>query len=68
MVVKRGVNDHQIVEAARHWRDSPNPSFHRVHGRRQHQRLAWTTDPSAEVVRGSSVPAGASDANYAGEG
>ena len=22
MVVKRGVNDHQIVEAARHWRDS----------------------------------------------
>jgi cyclic pyranopterin phosphate synthase len=24
MVVKRGVNDHQIVEAARHWRDSGN--------------------------------------------
>ena len=41
MVVKRGVNDDQIVDAARHWRGSgPHPALHRVHGRRQHQRLA----------------------------
>ncbi len=40
-VVKRGVNDDQIVALARHFRGTrPHPPLHRVHGRRRDERLA----------------------------
>jgi cyclic pyranopterin phosphate synthase len=41
MVVKRGVNDHQVVDMARHFpRQRPHRALHRIHGRGFHQRLA----------------------------
>jgi cyclic pyranopterin phosphate synthase len=75
MVVKRGVNDHQIVEAARHWR---------THGRSGGNILrfiefmdvgstnGWRMDdvvPSAEVLRriGEVFPLEPAEANYTGE-
>ena len=40
-VVKRGVNEHQIIQLARHFRGhGGHASLHRVHGRRPHERLA----------------------------
>ncbi len=41
MVVKRGINDQQILPMARHFRGTRRrAALHRVHGRRRHQRLA----------------------------
>ncbi len=75
MVVKRGVNDHQIVDAARHWR---------TEGKRGGRILrfiefmdvgstnGWRMDdviPSAEIVRriSEAFPLEPVDPNYAGE-
>jgi len=71
MVVKRGVNDHQIVEAARHWRDSGH-ILRFIEFMDVGSTNGWRMDdvvPSAEVVRRISErwkvePVGA---NYAGE-
>ena len=39
-VVRRGVNEHTLIDLARHFRGSgANRALHRVHGRRHHQRL-----------------------------
>ena len=75
MVVKRGVNDHQIVEAARYWRNEANPGGHilrfiefmdvgSTNGWRMHDVI-----PSAEVVRriSEAFPLEPAEANYAGE-
>ena len=53
MVVKRGVNDHQIVEAARHWRDSGH-ILRFIEFMDVGSTNGWRMDdviPSAEVVR-----------------
>ena len=63
MVVKRGVNDHQIVEAARHWRDSGH-ILRFIEFMDVGSTNGWRMDdviPSAEIVRTDigSLPAGA---------
>lgn len=71
MVVKRGVNDHEIVEVARHFRRSGHIvrfiEFMDVGGTN-----GWRMDdviPSAEVVRriGAVFPLEVADAHYSGE-
>ncbi|HTP61311.1 MAG TPA: GTP 3',8-cyclase MoaA [Burkholderiales bacterium] len=71
MVVKRGVNDHQIVEAARHWRDSGH-ILRFIEFMDVGSTNGWRMDdviPSAEVVRrvGEAFPLEPVEANYAGE-
>ena len=71
MVVKRGVNDHQIVEAARHWRDSGH-ILRFIEYMDVGSTNGWRMDdviPSAEVVRriGEAFPLAPVEANYAGE-
>ncbi len=71
MVVKRGVNDHQIVEAARHWRDSGH-ILRFIEYMDVGSTNGWRMDdviPSAEVLRrvGEAFPLAPVDANYAGE-
>jgi len=71
MVVKRGVNDHQIVEAARHWRDSGH-ILRFIEFMDVGSTNGWRMDdviPSAEVLRriGAAFPLEPVDPNYAGE-
>ncbi len=71
MVVKRGVNDHQIVEAARHWRDSGH-ILRFIEYMDVGSTNGWRMDdviPSAEVVRriGEAFPLAPVEANYGGE-
>ena len=71
MVVKRGVNDHQIVEAARHWRDSGH-ILRFIEYMDVGSTNGWRMDdviPSAEVVRriSEAFPLAPVEANYAGE-
>ena len=75
MVVKRGVNDHQIVEAARHWRTDGRGRGHILRfiefmdvGSTNGWRMVDVI-PSAEVVRRISAvfPLEPAQANYAGE-
>lgn len=71
MVVKRGVNDHQIVEAARHWRDSGH-ILRFIEFMDVGSTNGWRMDdviPSAEVVRriSAAFPLEPVDPNYAGE-
>ncbi|MEK6245760.1 MAG: GTP 3',8-cyclase MoaA [Pseudomonadota bacterium] len=71
MVVKRGVNDHQIVEAARHWRDSGH-ILRFIEFMDVGSTNGWRMDdviPSAEVVRriSDAFPLEPAEANYAGE-
>ena len=71
MVVKRGVNDQQIVEAARHWRDSGH-ILRFIEFMDVGSTNGWRMDdviPSAEVVRrvGEAFPLEPVEANYAGE-
>ena len=75
MVVKRGVNDHQIVEAARYWRNEANPGSHIlrfIEFMDVGSTNGWRMDdviPSAEVVRriSEAFPLEPAEANYAGE-
>ena len=75
MVVKRGVNDHQIVDAARHWRRHGNPGDHVlrfIEFMDVGSTNGWRMDdvvPSAEVVRriSAAFPLEPLEANYAGE-
>ena len=71
MVVKRGVNDHQIVEAARHWRDSSH-ILRFIEFMDVGSTNGWRMDdviPSAEIVRriSEAFPLEPVDPNYAGE-
>jgi cyclic pyranopterin phosphate synthase len=71
MVVKRGVNDHQIVEAARHWRDSGH-ILRFIEFMDVGSTNGWRMDdviPSAEVIRriAEAFPLEPAEANYAGE-
>jgi len=71
MVVKRGVNDHQIVEAARYWRDSGH-ILRFIEFMDVGSTNGWRMDdviPSAEVLRriGEAFPLEPAEANYAGE-
>src|SRR5262245_21368020 len=71
MVVRRGVNDHQVVEVARHWRDSGH-IVRFIEYMDVGSTNGWRMDdviPSAEVVRriAAAFPLEAADANYAGE-
>ncbi|MEO8144822.1 MAG: GTP 3',8-cyclase MoaA [Betaproteobacteria bacterium] len=71
MVVKRGVNDHQIVEAARHWRDSGH-ILRFIEYMDVGSTNGWRMDdviPSAEVVRriSEAFPLSPVEANYTGE-
>jgi len=71
MVVKRGVNDHQIVEAARHWRDSGH-ILRFIEFMDVGSTNGWRMDdviPSAEVVRriSEAFPLEQVEPNYAGE-
>jgi cyclic pyranopterin phosphate synthase len=71
MVVKRGVNDHQVVEAARHWRDSGH-ILRFIEFMDVGSTNGWRMDdviPSAEVLRriGEAFPLEPAEANYAGE-
>jgi cyclic pyranopterin phosphate synthase len=71
MVVKRGVNDHQIVEAARHWRDSGH-ILRFIEFMDVGSTNGWRMDdviPSAELVRriSEAFPLEPADPNYAGE-
>ncbi len=71
MVVKRGVNDHQVVDMARHFRGTPHIvrfiEFMDV-GSTNHWRMDDVI-PSAEIVRRISkeFPLEPVDANYGGE-
>ena len=75
MVVKRGVNDHQIVDAARYWRNEGNPRGHIlrfIEYMDVGSTNGWRMDdviPSAEVVRriAEAFPLEPVEANYAGE-
>ena len=75
MVVKRGVNDHQIVEAARHWRTEGRGRGHIlrfIEFMDVGSTNGWRMDdviPSAEVVRriSEAFPLAPAEANYAGE-
>jgi cyclic pyranopterin phosphate synthase len=71
MVVKRGVNDHQIVEAARHWRDSGH-ILRFIEFMDVGSTNGWRMDdviPSAEVVRriADAFPLEPVEPNYSGE-
>ena len=71
MVVKRGVNDHQVVEAARYWRDSGH-ILRFIEYMDVGSTNGWRMDdviPSAEVLRriGEAFPLEPAEANYAGE-
>jgi cyclic pyranopterin phosphate synthase len=71
MVVKRGVNDHQIVEAARYWRDSGH-ILRFIEFMDVGSTNGWRMDdviPSAEVLRriGEAFPIEPAEANYTGE-
>ena len=71
MVVKRGVNDHQIVDAARHWRDSGH-ILRFIEYMDVGSTNGWRMDeviPSAEVVRriSEAFPLAPVEANYTGE-
>jgi len=71
MVVKRGVNDQQVVEAARHWRDSGH-ILRFIEYMDVGSTNGWRMDdviPSAEVLRriGAAFPLAPAEANYAGE-
>jgi len=71
MVVKRGVNDQQIVEAARHWRDSGH-ILRFIEFMDVGSTNGWRMDdviPSAEVVRriSEAFPLEQVEPNYAGE-
>jgi cyclic pyranopterin phosphate synthase len=71
MVVKRGVNDHQIVEAARYWRDSGH-ILRFIEFMDVGSTNGWRMDdviPSAEVVRriSEAFPLEPLEANYEGE-
>ena len=71
MVVKRGVNDHQIVEAARHWRDSGH-ILRFIEFMDVGSTNGWRMDdviPSAEVLRriAEAFPLEPVEPNYAGE-
>jgi len=71
MVVKRGVNDDQIVEAARYWRDSGH-ILRFIEFMDVGSTNGWRMDdviPSAEVVRRISevFPLVPAEANYDGE-
>ncbi len=75
MVVRRGVNDHQIVEAARYWRESGRGSSHIlrfIEFMDVGSTNGWRMDdviPSAEVVRriSEAFPLEPAGQNYAGE-
>lgn len=75
MVVKRGVNDHQIVDAARFWRSAGRGSGHIlrfIEFMDVGSTNGWRMDdviPSAEVVRriAEAFPLEPAQANYAGE-
>jgi cyclic pyranopterin phosphate synthase len=75
MVVKRGVNDHQIVEAARYWRAHGKSGGHIlrfIEFMDVGSTNGWRMDdviPSAEVVRriSAAFPLEPAEANYAGE-
>jgi cyclic pyranopterin phosphate synthase len=71
MVVKRGVNDHQIVDAARHWRDSGH-ILRFIEFMDVGSTNGWRMDdviPSAEVVRriAEAFPLEPAEPNYSGE-
>ena len=71
MVVKRGVNDHEIVDMARHFRGSPH-IVRFIEFMDVGATNGWRMDdviPSAEIVRRISAvyPLQAVDANYQGE-
>ena len=71
MVVKRGVNDHEIVDMARHFRGSPH-IVRFIEYMDVGATNGWRMDdviPSAEVVRriASVYPLQVADANYPGE-
>ena len=71
MVVKRGMNDHQIVDMARHWRGSPH-IVRFIEYMDVGSTNGWRMDdvvPSAEVVRriGEQFPLEPADPHYAGE-
>jgi len=75
MVVKRGVNDQQIVEAARHWRTHGKPGGHIlrfIEFMDVGSTNGWRMDdviPSAEIVRriSAAFPLEQVEASYAGE-
>jgi cyclic pyranopterin phosphate synthase len=71
MVVKRGVNDGQVVAAARHWRDSGH-ILRFIEFMDVGSTNGWRMDdviPSAEIVRriSAAFPLEPVQANYAGE-
>jgi cyclic pyranopterin phosphate synthase len=71
MVVKHGVNDHQIVEAARHWRDTGH-ILRFIEFMDVGSTNGWRMDdviPSAEVVRriSEAFPLEQVEPNYPGE-
>jgi cyclic pyranopterin phosphate synthase len=71
MVVKRGVNDHQVVDMARHFRGSSH-IVRFIEFMDVGSTNGWRMDevvPSAEVVRriGERFPLEPAEANYAGE-
>ena len=71
MVVKRGVNDHQVVDMARHFRGGPH-IVRFIEFMDVGSTNGWRMDdvvPSAEIVRRISAqfPLAAAQANYAGE-
>jgi cyclic pyranopterin phosphate synthase len=71
MVVKRGVNDDQVVEAARHWRDSGH-ILRFIEFMDVGSTNGWRMDdviPSAEIVRriSQAFPLEPAEPNYAGE-
>ena len=71
MVVKRGVNDHQVVDMARHFRGSPHIVRY-IEFMDVGSTNGWRMDdvvPSAEIVRQVSAhfPLAAAEANYNGE-
>jgi len=71
MVVKRGVNDQQVVEAARHWRDSGH-ILRFIEYMDVGSTNGWRMDdviPSAEVLRriGAAFPLAPAEPNYPGE-
>ena len=71
MVVKRGVNDHQIVDMARHFRGTPH-IVRFIEFMDVGSTNGWRMDdvvPSAEVVRriAAHFPLAPADPNYAGE-
>jgi cyclic pyranopterin phosphate synthase len=75
MVVKRGVNDHQIVDAARYWRTAGRGRGHIlrfIEYMDVGSTNGWRMDdviPSAEVVRriSEAFPLAPAEANYTGE-